>query len=84
MAFLNERERSLLLGIAVGAACVIFGRRLLTPVKRLARPTAKAALRSGWTALEQGRETVARLGEELEDIAAEVAAERLDRGMPSK
>jgi hypothetical protein len=78
VAFLNERDRSLLLGMAVGAACVIFGRRLLTPVKRLARPTAKAALRSGWTALEHGRETVTRLGEQLEDLAAEVAAERAD------
>jgi hypothetical protein len=63
--------------MAVGAACVIFGRRLLTPVKHLARPTAKAALKSGWSAAEWGRETVARLGEHLEDLAAEVEAERL-------
>jgi hypothetical protein len=77
VALLGDRERSLLLGIAVGAACVIFGRRLLTPVRRLARPTAKAALKSGLTAVERSREMVARLSEELEDLAAEVEAERV-------
>jgi hypothetical protein len=77
MAILGDRERHLLLGMAVGAACVIFGRRLMAPVRRLARPTAKAALKSGLTAVERSREVVARLGEELEDLAAEVEAERV-------
>jgi hypothetical protein len=63
--------------MAVGAACVVFGRRLLTPVKRLARPTAKAALKSGVTAVERSREMVAWLSEEIEDLAAEVEAERV-------
>lgn len=78
MALLGKRERSLLIGIAVGAGCIVFGRRLLTPVKHLARPTAKAALRSGRSAVEWGREAVARLTEEIEDLSAEVEAERLD------
>jgi hypothetical protein len=73
---LDERDRSLLVGLAVGVACVLLGRRLLTPVRRLARPTAKAALRSSWSAFEWGRETAARLNEELQDLTAEVEAER--------
>lgn len=74
---LGDRERGLLLGLVVGAACVVLGRQLLAPVQRLARPTAKAALKSGLSAAEWGRERVARLSEELEDLAAEVQAERL-------
>jgi hypothetical protein len=73
---MGDRERGLLIGLAVGAVCVIVGRQLLTPVKCLARPTAKAALKSGLVAAEWGRERVARLSEEIEDLAAEVHAER--------
>lgn len=84
MALLEERERSLLLGLVVGFGCAVLGRQLLTPVKRLARPTAKAALRSGWTAVEWGRETAARLSEEMQDLAAEVHAERLQDSSEGK
>lgn len=73
---LGDRDRGLLIGLAVGAAFVLLGRELLTPVRRLARPAAKAALRSSFSAAEWGRERAARLSEELEDLAAEVQAER--------
>lgn len=73
---LRDRDRGLLIGLAAGAAFAIFGRELLTPVRRIARPAARVALRSGLSAADWGRERMARLSEELEDLAAEVHAER--------
>jgi hypothetical protein len=66
----------LLLGIAVGAAAAIVGREFFTPIRRLGRPLAKSALKSGLAALERGREGAALMGEHLSDLVAEVAAER--------
>jgi hypothetical protein len=76
VAIVDEKGRMLLLGIAVGAAAAIVGRELFAPIRRLGRPLAKAAVRSGMTALERGHERVALMSEHLSDLVAEVAAER--------
>ena len=76
MALIGDKERHLLLGIAVGAGAAWLARDLLTPLTRLARPVTKAGIRAGLDVAERGRETLARLGEHLDDLAAEVKAER--------
>lgn len=76
MAVLDEKGRTLLLGIAVGAAAVIVGREFFAPLRRIGRPLAKEAVKSGMAALEHGRERVALVSEHLSDLVAEAAAER--------
>jgi hypothetical protein len=72
----------LLLGIAVGAAAAVIGREFFAPIRRLGRPLAKAAVKSGMTALERGHEGVALMSEHLSDLVAEVAAERQQSSAP--
>jgi hypothetical protein len=73
---LDDRQRTLMLGFIVGAGTVLFGRELFMPMRRLARPAAKVAVRSGLDAMERGRETVALMSEHVADLLAEVQAER--------
>jgi Protein of unknown function (DUF5132) len=68
--------RTLLLGIVAGATGAILGRELAAPLRRLGRPLAKAALTSGMSAVERGRESIALMNEHVADLLAEVAAER--------
>jgi hypothetical protein len=76
VALLDEKGRTLLLGIAVGAAAVIVGREFFTPLRRLGRPLAKEAVKSGIAVLEHGRERVALMSEHVADLVAEATAER--------
>jgi hypothetical protein len=76
VALLDDKERMLLLGIAVGGAAVIIGREFLAPLRRVGRPLAKAAVLAGMTAFEAGQESAARLTEHVADLVAEVAVER--------
>jgi hypothetical protein len=76
VAIFDDKGRTLLLGIAVGAAAVIIGREFFKPLQRLGRPLAKTAVKSGIGAVERGRDGVALLSEHLSDLVAEVAAER--------
>jgi hypothetical protein len=76
MALFNEKQRSLALGIGIGVAAVVLGRGFLTPFARVFRPLAKAGLKSAVLAYEAGREGMARLAEQVDDLAAEVRLER--------
>jgi Protein of unknown function (DUF5132) len=76
MALLDDHGRTLLFGVALGIGAATVARDLFAPLKHLARPTAKAALRSGVVILEQGRLAAARAAEHLEDIVAEIQEER--------
>ena len=59
--------RGFLLGVTAG---------LLAPVVvRAAQPVLNVALRAGILAYEKGRETVAELGETVDDVVAEVKAD---------
>jgi hypothetical protein len=76
MAIFEELfKRSVVTGIAVGVGAALLAPVLLPAVARLARPLMKAAIRSGIIFYEKGRETVAELGEVVEDIVAEAQAE---------
>jgi hypothetical protein len=76
MAVFDEKGRLLLVGLVVGAAAVIIGREFFTPLRRIGRPLAKEAVKSGMAALEHGRERVALMTEHVADLVAEAAAER--------
>lgn len=58
-------------GIAVGVGAVLFG----PTIWRATRPLAKSALRAGIEGYATASLTAARVGEELEDLVAEVVME---------
>jgi hypothetical protein len=76
MALFDEKGRFLMLGIVVGAAAAMVGRELFMPIRRLGRPLAKEAVKSGLDAIEHGRERVGLITEHVADLLAEAAAER--------
>jgi hypothetical protein len=76
VALIGENGRVLLFGIAVGVATAIVGREFFAPIRRLGRPLAKEAVKTGMAAFEHGREQMALMSEHLSDLVAEAAAER--------
>jgi hypothetical protein len=68
-------KRNVVTGIAVGVGAALLAPILLPAIARLARPLMKATIRTGIIFYEKGRETVAELGEVVEDIVAEAQAE---------
>lgn len=72
----------LLLGAAIGVGVAFVGPMLW----RAARPAAKQALRAGLLGFAQARAAAGRMGEEVEDLVAEVIHEAKDlaeKVMPS-
>jgi hypothetical protein len=60
-----------------GGALGVFLAPLIRPaIARNARPALKAAVQAGLLVYRQGRETFSEFGEVLEDVAAELKAER--------
>lgn len=66
------------LGIAIGIGATVLA-TVVVPVlpvlAKAARPTARAAIKSGILLAERGREFMAEASEEIEDILAEARAE---------
>lgn len=66
------------LGIAIGLGAAVLATVVvpaLPALVRSSRPTARAAIKSGLVLLERGREVMAEVGEEFDDMLAEVKAE---------
>jgi len=66
------------LGIAIGIGATVMAAAVipvLPALARVARPTARAAIKSGLLLAERGREIIAEASEELEDILAEARAD---------
>ena len=66
------------LGIALGVGAAVLASAvipLLPAIAQAARPTARAAIKSGILLVERGREFMAEASEEIEDIVAEAKAE---------
>jgi hypothetical protein len=61
--------------VALGLGLVILTPILLPALVRVARPSARAAIKSGMILYEKGVEVVAELGEVVEDLVAEASAE---------
>ena len=62
-------------GIAIGIGVAVLAPLILPTVARAARPMARAAIKSGLLLFEKGQETVAELGEVIDDLLAEAQAE---------
>ena len=66
------------LGIAIGVGATVLAAAVipvLPVLAKAARPSARAALKSGILLAERGREIMAEASEEFEDILAEARAE---------
>jgi hypothetical protein len=69
-------DRKLLIGIGIGMAAGVLGRAFYPALKEVGRPLAKATIKSGLTAVDKAQESIAHFGELVEDMVAEVRAER--------
>ncbi len=63
-------------GFAAGFAAGYFTREITPFLKEVARPLTKAAIRKGLEWQEKAEETLAHFGETIEDLTAEVVAEK--------
>jgi hypothetical protein len=75
MAIFGGNGRNTLIGFALGVGATVLARQFLPALKEVGRPLAKATLKSGITAYEKARETIAQLGETVEDLMAEAVSE---------
>lgn len=62
-------------GVAIGVGIVALSPMVAPVMAKLSRPAARATARTGSVFYEKGLETLAEMGEILEDFAAEVKAE---------
>lgn len=62
-------------GLAIGLGAALLAPVALAAMAGIARPLARAAIKSGIIVYEKGRETLAEFGEVMEDLAAEARAE---------
>ncbi len=77
--------RALGLAVVVGAGVAIVATVVAAPgVLRAARPLAREALRRGLDAVERARSAAAELVEDVDDLVAEVRAERQTDKAPSR
>jgi hypothetical protein len=75
------------LGIAIGIGATVFATAIipaLPVLAKAARPMARAAIKSGLLLAERGRELIAEVSEELEDVIAETKAELLRENISSE
>ena len=68
-------EEELLVGMAIGVAAMAFP-SLIPRLGAVLRPALKSAVRAGYGLAATTRETVAEVGEQFQDVVAEVRAER--------
>jgi len=62
-------------GLAIGIAVAVLIPMVLPVVTRASRPLGRAAAKTGLVLFEKGRETLAEMGEVVEDFVAETRAE---------
>jgi hypothetical protein len=75
MAIQDILKSNAAVGIAVGVGAVLLAPVVLPALAAVARPFAKAVIKSGLIFYEKGRETFAELNETFEDLVAEARAE---------
>jgi len=76
MAFIEDLLKSeSTTGLAIGIGAAILVPVILPAVAALARPIARAAIKTGIIAYEKGREAIAEMGEVVEDLVAEARAD---------
>ncbi len=75
------------MGIAIGIGATVVATVVipaLPVLAKAARPMARAAIKSGLLLAERGRELIAEVSEELEDVIAETKAELLRENTSSE
>jgi hypothetical protein len=70
-------------GLAIGIGAAILVPVILPAVAALARPVARAAIKTGILVYEKTREAVAEMGEVVEDLVAEARAD-LEQGQSTQ
>lgn len=73
---LTEKQQGFLTGILAGAGAALALWALRKPLREVAAPVTKAGVRAALDARDWTEERLARAGESLDDIVAEVRAER--------
>ena len=66
---------SLITGLAIGIGAVVLAPVVIPAAAQIVKPLAKAAIKGGIVLYEKGRETIAEMGEVVEDLIAEAKAE---------
>lgn len=72
MALLNNDVAK---GVAIGIGAALLAPLAFVALSGVGRPAARAAIKAGLLVFDKGRETVAELGEVVEDLIAEAQAE---------
>jgi capsid protein len=75
MAIFGGNGRSTLIGFALGVGATVLARQFLPALKEVGRPLAKATIKSGIATYEKARETIAEIGEAVDDLVAEAVSE---------
>ncbi len=73
--FDNGLKGNVLTGLAIGIGASIFAPQLIPALAGIVKPIAKAAIKGSLVLYEKSKESVAEVGEMMEDIVAEVKAE---------
>ncbi|MBF0557822.1 MAG: DUF5132 domain-containing protein [Nitrospirae bacterium] len=73
--FDNGLKGNVLTGLAIGIGASIFAPQVIPALAGVIKPIAKAAIKGSLVLYEKSKETVAEVGEMMEDIVAEVKAE---------
>jgi hypothetical protein len=72
-------KSNIVVGVAAGLTATLLAPVLVPAVAMAARPLAKSLLKGGVVLYEKGREALAGVGEEVEDMIAEVRSEMEQR-----
>ena len=79
MALIEKESARLWFGIGIGAGTALAVPWVLPVVAAIGRPLLKVLVSQSLVATERAREGLARLGEALSDVVAEVKAEAAER-----
>lgn len=71
----NGLKGNIVTGLAIGIGVAVLGPVIIPAMARVAKPLAKAAIKSGVGFYEKGREVMAEALEVVEDLVAEAKSE---------
>lgn len=77
---MNPFKSSFIVGLTSGLVAVMIAPVLIPVLKRGSRPLTKGLIKGGMAFYEKGREFTAHAGEIIEDVMAELQAERYSGG----
>jgi hypothetical protein len=71
----NGLKGNIVTGLAIGIGAMVFAPAVVPVISAVAKPLAKALIKTGILAYEKGREAFAEVSELVEDITAEARTE---------